>query len=92
MPVLDNPPTAGVKRTSLDKYGCYNRDSFKDEFWAIDRRFFPDGRFELTNVSVPFRMSKECRYDHSLSDVRCDMCKHAGSGEKYDKEVRSRGQ
>lgn len=33
--------------------------------------------------------SDECRYDHSLTDPRCSECEHKGTGEAYDKMIRS---
>jgi hypothetical protein len=36
-------------------------------------------------------MSKECRYDMSLTDQRCATCLKKGSGEKYSDMIRSKG-
>ncbi len=42
-------------------------------------------------IYVNDNMSKECRYDMSLTDPKCAGCTQQGSGERYDKIVRSAG-
>lgn len=75
MPVVDHPVHQSVQRDANYRYGCFNRKPFKEtvvkEIGWYDAVFWP------------FRMSRECRYDRSLSDSGCAGCKHAGSGERY---------
>ena len=35
--------------------------------------------------------SLECRNDQSLTDIHCRGCYHAGSGEAYSLDIRTRG-
>lgn len=74
MPVIDHPVNAHGVRDAEHRYGCHNRAPFRDTVTTEGWR---------GPVSWPFRMSRECRYDRSLSDSACAGCMHAGSGERY---------
>ncbi|MEN9923933.1 MAG: hypothetical protein RL268_59 [Pseudomonadota bacterium] len=78
MPVIDHPVHAHGVRDAEQRYGCHNRPAFK-EIVAINSWSY-----------WPFRMSRECRYDRSLSDSACAGCCHAGSGERYVAEQEQR--
>lgn len=81
MPPVEDHPVH--ERTRIDvttyRHGCFNRPDYKDGYWAPDRRYYPDGRFEQSVVWIPFRMTKECKYDQSAVDPFCDECKHTRS-------------
>ena len=83
MPVIDHGQhDATAKISDQHRYGCHNRAPFNTavvvENW--------------NSVCVwPFRMSRECRYDGSLTDRACAGCKHAGLGERYIQEQNERG-
>ena len=82
MPVVDHPVHEHGVRDAEHRYGCWNRAPFKE----IVRSSGPRGV-----VSWPFRMSRECRFDRSLSDSACAGCCHAGSGERYVAEQTANG-
>lgn len=64
MPVIDHPTHPSTIKDDSFRYGCHGRPAkFKPHYWAIQRRFFSDGSFDLISVRVPFRMSHECRSD-----------------------------
>ena len=79
MPVLDHEVHESVKIDSNARYGCFNRKPYADSYIANGRDI------------VPYRMSRECRFDMSLTDVMCEGCKHRGSGEAYNEMIRSQG-
>ncbi len=81
MPVIDHPVNAHGVRDAEHRYGCHNRAPFRDTVTTEGWR---------GPVSWPFRMSRECRYDRSLSDSACAGCMHAGSGERYVQEQEQR--
>ena len=93
MAVIDTPVHEKVKEESCAKWGCWNRPSdFKHGYCA------PNGTEYLTGTCViiktkyiEFSMSNECRNDVSLTDRKCEGCKHRGSGERYSEFVRSNG-
>ena len=74
MPVVDHDVHEHGVRDAEHRYGCHNRPPYKE---AV-RLYGWKG-----SVTFPFRMSRECRYDRSLSDSACAGCRHAGSGEAY---------
>ena len=82
MAVIDHPVHDKVKQKADAQYGCKNR-THADGYWAPDRRYFPDGRFETTCVWIPNVMSRDCRFDLSMNDPLCRTCEHKGSGEEY---------
>ena len=90
MPGLEHPVSAITKRTDADPYGCANAKR-KDGYYATERVYHPGGTYNLAMVWVPDVMSKECRYDHSLTDKRCNTCNKRGSGEQYDQMIRRNG-
>lgn len=81
MPVLDHPVHEAVRINDGHRYGCHNRRPFQSVVFGAEAyglQFWP------------FKMSDECRFDRSLSDPACVGCHHQGTGEAYDKAVRSR--
>ena len=82
MPVIEHPVHEHGVRDAEHRYGCHNRPPFKETVW-LDHW--------LGQVSFPFRMSRECRYDRSLDDSACAGCRHAGSGERYVAEQTAKG-
>ena len=95
MPVLDHEVHAAVIKTGDARYGCWNRpDKFKRSYWAVDRRFYPDGSFDLVSVRVPYTLSHECRYDGkgglSGDDPSCEGCRHYKASD-YVKHIMEQG-
>lgn len=92
MPVEDHAVHELVRIEQNKPYGCHNRDGFKEAYSAPQRRAGANGyqpTFWLERVRVPYTMSRECRYDMSINDPRCDGCKHRGSGEAYANKIRA---
>ena len=72
MPVAEVEVGLGSSVGQEHRYGCFNRPPYKETV-----------EHSQGGASWPFRMSRECRYDRSLSDRFCAGCKHAGSGEAW---------
>ena len=92
MAVIDHPVHEKVKISEDSRYGCHNRKDFMEAYYAPNRAAGTDGykpTWWLERVRVPFTMSRECRFDMSLRDPRCEGCKHRGSGEAYDARIRA---
>ncbi len=79
MPVLDHPVHPSTMTGPEHRYGCWNREAFKSEYVHQSC---------IAYTTVKDRMSRECRYDLSLTDPACTDCKHRGDGEAYDASVR----
>lgn len=79
MPVIEHPVHQHGVRDAEHRYHCHNRAPFKDICTSSH------------GDAWPFRMSRECRFDRSLSDSACAGCCHAGSGERYVAEQAARG-
>ena len=91
MAVIDHPVHKKVKELAGTKYGCHNRDRDFTGYQAPNRAAGSNGYspvWFLERVRIPHVMSRECRYDMSLTDIKCDGCKHRGSGETYADHVR----
>jgi hypothetical protein len=78
MPVIDHPVHAHGVRDAEHRYGCWGRAPFREMVTGS------------RGQQWPHRMSRECRYDRSLSDSACAGCCHAGSGERYAAEQQQR--
>lgn len=81
MPVLDHPVHPSTQIGEDHRYACFNRpDRFKGHYWAPQRRFYPDGSFEMTSVRIPILTSQDCRYDGkgglTGEDPGCEGCRH----------------
>lgn len=83
MPVSDNDPHLTTKREGSSPYSCHNGDRTKKSYWAPVRLYLSDSSFAIGSKEILNTMSRECRYDRSLTDPRCSDCKHQGSGENY---------
>jgi hypothetical protein len=90
MAVLESQSNALNTCSSTRPYGCSGR-VFKDGYYLRVREYLTDGTYAYQNKFIEHTMSKECRYDHSLTDQRCQFCNHRGSGERYDQMIRSKG-
>lgn len=90
MAVLESSPNALNTTSSATPYGCKDR-VMRDGYFLQVRDYAPDGTYIMLDKFVRHTMSKVCRYDHSLTDIRCTDCAHRGSGEAYDAMVRARG-
>lgn len=96
MPVLDHPVHESVRIREGHRAGCWNRPLPKSEsegggYYAPQRRFFPDGSFDIVSEFVPFRMSTECRYDQKIAPEHCKGCQWLGSGQAYAEMIAARG-
>lgn len=94
MPVEDMPVHEKVREKAGTKYGCFNRKPFKEGYRAPNRYQSSDGYqavFKIEARFIPHVMSRECRYDQSLTDAKCQDCRHRGSGEDYAEMVTYRG-
>ena len=80
MPVLDHEVHPSTKKGPEYRYGCWNKP-------RPGNLVNLGGNFGLRL----FRMSRDCRYDMSISDPNCTDCKHRGSGEAYAESVREAG-
>ena len=72
MPVAEVEVRLGSSVDAEHRYRCHNRPPYLETV-----------QHSQGGASWPFRMSRECRYDRSLSDRFCQGCKHAGSGEAW---------
>lgn len=92
MAVLDHPVSELVREAPDAKWGCWNRpDKFADGYYAPDRTYRPDGSFRDGHVFIRHVMSHECRNDASMTDRKCEGCRHRGYGGKYAESVRANG-
>lgn len=94
MPVENHAVHESVRIEASEPYGCNNRKTFSDIYYAPNRKMGSSGYepiFFYERIRIPHRMSRECRYDMSLMDARCGGCNHRGSGEKYSERVRVQG-
>lgn len=82
MPVIEHPVHEHGIRNADYRYGCHNRGPYKETLVVQDG--WENGTRH--GVIIPFRMSRACRYDRSLSDSGCAGCYHSGSGERYVEE------
>lgn len=81
MPVIDHPIHPSTVKDDSFRYGCHTRPAkFKPFYWAPQRRYFPDGSFDMVSVRVPFRMSHDCHSDGEnglgREDTGCSGCPH----------------
>lgn len=83
MSVADTDSHPLTIRAASTPYGCSNGDRSADGYWAPARIYNPDGSFVMGSKFVKHAMSRECRYDRSLTDPRCADCKERGSGEAH---------
>lgn len=93
MPVEEHAVHEKVRIKADKPYGCFDRE-FTETYYAPNRKMGSSGYepiFFFERIRIPHRMSRECRYDMSLKDPRCNGCKQRGSGEKYSERVRSQG-
>lgn len=91
MPVIDHAVHEKVRISADKPYGCHNRE-MSAGYHAINRFAGTTGHqpiWWLERMRIPHVMSRECRFDMSLKDPRCEGCKHRGSGEAYDARIRA---
>lgn len=97
MPGLDHDVHERVRIGGAEhRAGCWNKPRPKPEaegggYHAPQRRYRPDGSFDVVPVFIPFRMLTECRYDQKIAPEHCDGCLHLGTGQAYDADIRARG-
>lgn len=94
MPVEDHPVHASTIIGEQYRYGCHNRarPAPGAGYYAPARIPLGDaGRFAVGCRFIENVMSRECRYDMSLTDAACAGCRHRGSGEAYDATIRRSG-
>lgn len=59
----------------MNRYGCYNRQPFKDSTVVQDGWFLDGVTRTPRMVKVKDAMSKDCQYSNSTPDERCTGCK-----------------
>lgn len=94
MPVEDHAVHEKTRIEAQKPYGCHNLGRDMTGYHAINRFAGTTGHqpvWWLERVRIPHVMSRECRYDMSNGDPRCDGCRHRGSGEAYAKRVTEAG-
>ena len=94
MAVIDHAVHDKVKIEASKPYGCHNKERLMNGYHAPNRFAGTTGNepiWWIGRMKIPHVMSRECRYDMSLTDARCGGCKHRGSGEKYALMVRVNG-
>lgn len=98
MPVLEHETHAKVIQKEGFRYGCHDKPRQTDETvylapdgWAVDYIGSGDWLGEMGFVEVKHVMSRDCRFDMSLTDPACEECRWQGMGEKYAEEIRKRG-
>ena len=91
MAVLEHDIHPRTQHGEEFRYGCHNRSWDALGYHTSVRYYRPDGTFYFRKKFVEHRMSKECRFDLSLTDNGCRECKHRGSGEAYNEMVRRLG-
>lgn len=94
MPVEEHKVHEKVREKAGTKYGCHNKDRDFVGYSAPNRFAGTTGHepiWWIGRMKIPHVMSRECRYDMSLKDVKCESCKHIGSGEAYAEKIRANG-
>lgn len=79
MPVDDHPIHEKTRIDDTYRYGCHNREPFKEAYSAINRFAGSTGHspiWWLERIRIPFTMSRDCKYDLSQTDPNCQGCKH----------------
>lgn len=83
MPVPESESSPVTVRKASDLYSCHNGPRNARGYYAPQRVYHADGTFHMDLVFIWHTMSRECRYDMSLSDSRCEDCTWRGTGEAY---------
>ena len=97
MPVLDHATHPSTVMPADYRHGCFNREA-AEGYWAQDGYTSLSShkgnalRAHVKLVWIPHVMSRECRFDHSLTDPACEGCKHRGSGERYAQMVKEKAE
>lgn len=91
MPVLDHEIHESVRKNDSNRYGCWNRKGYAEGYHVHDRAYKTDGTYVMRDKFIKYVMSRECRFDMSLTDKWCEGCKHRGSGEAYNEMVKTKG-
>ena len=60
----------------MPNHGCHNRQIPGSIPIMVQSGWTEDGRRNM--VEIPYRNSKDCRYDLKLSDKFCNGCVHIG--------------
>ncbi len=63
------------KTKGTDTYAACQQKTRRASYWAPERRYFPDGSFDVVSVRVPDTMSRKCRNLYLWdSDPKCAGC------------------
>lgn len=92
MPVIDTEVHPLVRQEPGARYGCNGKPRRRDMLLVkAGYTSAPGNLFAMVRKQiwhrVPDNGSKECRYDRSLGDPKCEGCQHRGSGQEYSKSV-----
>lgn len=74
MPADDAYAVVHEKTVGKDRYEACMVKVRKPHYWAPERRYFPDGSFEMMAVRVPDTMSKDCRNYYLWDTPACAGC------------------
>jgi len=72
MPVDDKPVQERNKQSPTYE-ACQNKVR-KKSYWAMNRRYYPDGSFDVVSVRIPDVTSTDCKYDFWRTDPQCNGC------------------
>lgn len=85
MPVEDHAVHPSTSHGADFKYGCNNDNTRPAGYHVLTRKYFADGRYELSNEFVENTMSKQCRNMAHDSDPACRDCPQAKDHEYINK-------
>jgi len=91
MPVLEHETHEKVKQKEGFRYGCYNRLRNGSMGYYVPERDITLSGVKYVATYVENTMSRDCRFDMSLTDQACEGCEWQGMGEKYAEEIRRNG-
>jgi hypothetical protein len=95
VPVLTHEIHPSTVMPAGYRHGCFNREvNYGYRAPNGYTQFITAGETRYAQVKfayIPHTMSRECRFDHSLTDPACAGCKWQGSGEAYSATIRGEG-
>jgi hypothetical protein len=93
VPGIDHPVHPSTQLDTSKRRWCFNRDDFKDGYFApngLVPAYAGSSQAHVQLVFVPDRSSRECRYDQALKDPACRGCRREFEGHDYALEIERR--
>lgn len=90
MPVLDHAVHESTRQGADARWGCWNLDLSDKPYYAPDRVYREDGTFEVIQRPIKTEWLGRMCFG-SLTDPKCEGCKHRGAGEAYAETVQKDG-